>query len=348
MFNLVASAFLFVFDTMFLLLDRRTIDPSEVALTLLLFGLFVAAGAIHLLEYVFIAALELLNVLDLIHDYSSIYFALCILMTYWVMRSWIMPALAVILFNGLASATLSASPALHIFSSVLAAAIILGTGMALRWHNARRVTADEARKRSEEATARIREELARKLHDSTAKDLAHVFVLAQDISSRHPDLAEEMRPLFHAASQASNKIRTMIISSDAMTGPIALQEVIDDVKRMLMTRRITLDTVYPHKVDDTLNDDQRRIAALVLRECASNIFKYAPSESHADLVIDADTHTGLLTISLSNEVAARPDRSAISTGYGLTNLHNMIREVQGTIECVDLRQRWITYITIPH
>ena len=109
---------------------------------------------------------------------------------------------------------MSITPSLEAFSSVLTAVLVLVIGLALRWQNGRRVLAEQEKETIRRAATENRRELARQLHDTTAKDLAHVAVLAQDVTTRHPELSSELLPLVVAATDASRRIRPMILSID--------------------------------------------------------------------------------------------------------------------------------------
>ncbi|MDR6938546.1 hypothetical protein [Arcanobacterium hippocoleae] len=163
------------------------------------------------------------------------------------------------------------------------------------------------------------------MHDTTAKDLAHVAILAQDVATRHPELSGELSPLVAAATEASRRIRPMILSIDTAASKAPLSQVVWQAAQMLKTSRITLDTVIPDDLDNAVTRQQHLTGALAVRGCAANILKYAPADSVANLVIDTDAEPGVLAISLSNKIADTPVTSGMSSGYGLANLGSRIR-----------------------
>ncbi|WCC79328.1 hypothetical protein O6R08_07230 [Cutibacterium equinum] len=220
-------------------------------------------------------------------------------------------------------------------------------GLVLRWHSGRRLLAEQEKELLRASVVESRRELARQLHDTTAKDLAHVAVLAQDIAIRHPELNEEMDPLVSAATSASRRIRPMILAIDTSATEPTLPDVIEQVTRMLKTRNITLDLMACEDLDRLLSHQQRRTAALAIRECCSNILEYAPSDSLATLVAERNDTNGLLTISLSNEIAAQPAAPALSSGYGLENLGGRIQNEGGTMDITNAGGQWLTVINLP-
>lgn len=330
-----------------MLMGQQSVSTKSICFTLILIAVFMAAGWFQPCEFIFIACYLLFNLLDLIDGYGMVVLDLDILLVFWLIRSWIIPAVLVLLLEGAISVAVSATPSLQAFSSALIAVIVLVIGLALRWQNARRILAEHDREQIRKSTFQTRKELARQLHDTTAKDLAHVTVLAQDIAVRHPELSSEMNPLVQAATKASRRIRPMILSIDTAASKTPLSEVVQQVKRMLQTRSITLDTVLPKNLDNALSRQQLLTGALAIRECSSNILKYAPADSEANLVIELQTERKELTLSLSNEIADTPATTGISSGYGLANLDSKIREEGGTMEITNLGGQWLTYIVLP-
>lgn len=345
-FTLLAVFFL-VFDTAKLIPGQQETSTLGAFFSLVLLGVFVAAGWFQVCEYVFLVCYFGFDLLNLIDGFEMVSFALSILMIFWLMRSWIVPAVLVLVLDGVTATAMSITPSLEAFSSVLTAVLVLVIGLALRWQNGRRVLAEQEKETIRRAATENRRELARQLHDTTAKDLAHVAVLAQDVTTRHPELSSELLPLVVAATDASRRIRPMILSIDTAATEVPLSQVVQQVTHMLKTRNITLDTGISEGLDEAVTRQQRLTAALTIRECGSNILKYAPADSTANLVIDTDAEPGVLMISLSNEIADTPAAPGMSSGYGLANLGSRICSEGGTMEASNLGGQWLIYITIP-
>lgn len=343
----LSAVFFLGFDTFQLIAGQQNASILGVIFSLVLLGVFVAAGWFQVCEYVFLICYFVFNLLNLIDGFGMMSFALSIMMVFWLMRSWIVPAVLVLVLDGGVATAVSITPGLQAFSSVLTAVLVLAIGLALRWQNGRRVLAEQEREAIRRAAAENRMELARQLHDTTAKDLAHVAVLAQDVATRHPELSAELSPLVAAATDASRRIRPMILSIDTTASEVPLSQVVQQVAQMLKTRNITLDTTAAENLDDTVTRQQQLTAALAIRECGSNILKYAPASSETNLIIDTDADPGVLTISLSNEIADTPAAPGMSSGYGLANLGSRIRSEGGSMEASNLGSQWLIYITLP-
>ncbi|WP_167142276.1 sensor histidine kinase [Canibacter zhoujuaniae] len=343
----LSAVFFLVFDAAQLISGQQSASILRVIFSLTLIVLFVAAGWLQVCEYVFLVCYFVFNLFNLIDGFEMVSFALSILMIFWLIRSWIVPAVLVFVLDGVIATAVSLTPGLEAFSSVLTTVLVLAIGLVLRWQNGHRVLAEQEKERTHRAASDNRKELARQLHDTTAKDLAHVAVLAQDMAARHPELSSELSPIVAAATEASRRIRPMILSIDAAASDVPLSKVVDQVMQMLKTRHIELDIVLPDDLDCVVTRQQQLTGALAIRECGSNMLKYAPADSEAHLVIDIDGESGVLTISLSNEIASVPAAPDMSSGYGLANLGAKIRAEGGSMEVSDLGNQWLTYITIP-
>lgn len=317
---------------------------------LLYFGLctlFALAGFFRVCEFLFIAGYVTANACDLVDTFAMLGFGVPVVLAMWILRSWIIPAIAAMTIEAAVAVTLGPTPRLQILSSIIITVLTLAVGLSLRWQNNRRIFAEAKREEAFEAVRQTRQELARQLHDTTAKDLAHVAILAQDLAIRHPDLSDELGTLVEIATSASRRIRPIIISMDTTATETPLSKVVTQVSNMLSTRDITLEVNITGDIDTLTTRQQRRTAALAIRECASNILKYAPIGSEANLVIEVSTAPDLLALSLSNLIAAQPPISHMSSGYGLANLANRIRTEGGTMQSSAVDQQWITYITLP-
>lgn len=306
--------------------------------------LFIVAVRYQIFEFVFIASYLLCNAFRLLGDFRAVSLCLSVLLIVWLVRSWIIPAITLLILDYVISVAVTDYPDQQIFASYVTTVLVLVLGFTLR-----KLYQNFAAKRlqAKEAAARTRHELAQQLHDTIAKDLAHVTILAQDFSKAHPELAPEIRPLVDAATSASQRLQPMILCIDTAATDTKLSAVIQQVTAMLKTRNITLDITSSPNVDGTLTRQQAQTGALALRECGANILKYAPVETHADLVVDAEAQPGVLTISISNEIAPTPQSPAISSGFGLNNLSRRISDEGGTMEITHLSKRWVVYITLP-
>ena len=346
LFLTAAVAFIAI-DTFSSRFDVYAFDIAHVLPVIALVILFALAGFFQVCEFLFIVSYIVASACDVISGFVAPSLGISILLVFWLSRSWIIPAIGVMIIDAAVSITVSATPQLELLSSILVTFLTLIIGLTLRWQNFRRVLAEMQQEQAYDAMVQTRQELARQLHDTTAKDLAHVVVLAQDLRVSHPDLASELDALIRVATSASRRIRPMILSIDTTAHETPLSDVVNQVTVMLKTRNIMLESSISDDIDTAFARQQRLVAALAIRECASNILKYAPAGSEANLEIETHATPGVLTMSFSNQIASQPAAPSMSSGYGLANLGSRIRSEGGTMHSSIIGHQWVVYITLP-
>ncbi len=319
----------------------------QFAPTLFLLAVFLLAIRWTAFEFVFVVGFLLFVSLDLLTGQGMIGFGLYLILILWFVRSWIIPAGLVLILSETLLIVMSDVPELQIVSSLLVGGTVLAVGLALRYYSERKISAEKETEEAILARDQVRQELASQLHDTIAKDTAHVLLLAQDFAGRHPELSNEITPIVTAASSASRTIRPMIMSLGGDKDPVALQDVIDQVTAMLKTRHIALAVTQDEEITKALPQPQESTAALAIRECGTNILKYAPANSDADLTVDIDDGTGTLSLSMTNVVSEETPVEGVTGGYGLKNLQTRLRYEGGDMELARLVNRWLVYITIP-
>ncbi|MDE1578180.1 hypothetical protein PWJ87_09370 [Actinotignum sanguinis] len=175
LFVISAVAFAAI-DIITAILGFYTFEMCYLLPNICLWTLFALAGFFRVCEPLFIASYITLNVYDAVGVAPS--FAVTLLLVIWLLRSWIIPVIATMIVEATVSIVISPTPGLQVFSSLITNIGTLAVGLVLLWQNNRRALAEERTKEAFEAVRQTRQELARQLHDSTAKDLAHVAILA--------------------------------------------------------------------------------------------------------------------------------------------------------------------------
>ena len=344
---MAAGIFFVLLDVAVSALGLYSFDIKHLLLVVALSVLFALAGWFQLFEFLFIGCYILLDSLDMVGGFGSVEFGLLIVLVFWMVRSWVVPAIVVMIVYGVLSTLVSPTSQLQALSSLLVSIVVLLIGLSLRWQGNRRMLAEFEKEQAQLASLNTRQELARQLHDTTAKDLAHVTMLAQDVAKHHPDLSRELRPLVAAAAEASRRIRPIITSVNTAATETPLSEVIAVVSDMLTTRNITLHTAIDGDIDNIPTRQQRLTAALAIRECGVNVLKYAPQGSAADLNVNVDLDSRVLAMSLTNIIAATPVPASVTSGYGLMNLKYRIQQEDGTLDISHIQDRWLVYVSLP-
>ncbi len=269
----------------------------------------------------------------------------------WISRSWFVPAGIVLLIFETTMLTKINDLSSYIASTLLLLGLTTGLGLAFRWqkNQARKLQAESAanRKTALEAAQKVRRELAVELHDTLAKDLARVMITAQNLAKNPPtdNLSSELIQLAELASTAARRLRPVILELDTPGIDPPVMDVINTCMTMLSSRKIILDSDVPAGIDDELTQRQRIVAGLIIRESATNILKYAPNNSVANLVIEL-LPANLLSITMTNLISETVNQD-ITGGFGLTNLAQRIESEGGTFQTGSTGSVWMIAATVP-
>ncbi|MCF2706481.1 hypothetical protein I6E29_04275 [Arcanobacterium haemolyticum] len=275
----------------------------------------------------------------------------------WIRRLWYKPAVvACIVIEGVQifDAIRYDSLLFQLVATIFSLLCTWFVGITLRNQDRRiaylKQQADSERKKAVEATFKVRRDLAAELHDTTAKDLARIAIISQKLIAQHPGAADDLAELSRIATVASQRLRPVILNLDVYEERASISSSISQALMMLSTRDIDIDidlndSFTIDTVDSRLTRQQRLIGALVIRESASNILKYAPEGSQASISLDID-QSGL-SITTSNTVKNCISNPHISGGFGLTNLHQRVRDEGGEMSFGRTGSRWILFAIIP-
>lgn len=324
--------------------------PLLSLLALVLFSVLLAACAISLTVFgVFYAftfvAVYVSGLGDLLAFPILGFYLIC---GAWIVSSKITQALVCLAGTEIVLIVVSPVPVSQLISSIFGSAATLTLSFLFRYwiHKNEQMayTAARARQQARQASLAVRSELARQLHDTTAKDLARVSILAQQLQAKGKATPEELGDLARIASTAARGIRPMMLNLNATVDRTDVAKAVEAVTKMLSTREICLSSSVPEGLNNKLSRQQALVASTVVRESATNVLKYAPEGSQASL--DIDTEGSEITISLSNEIGEKP-ASDITGGFGLVNLERQLDEVKGELSYGKTGSRWILYASIP-
>lgn len=308
--------------------------------------LFILSAWDSVFEFIFIATKILLTTFNLLNQLEMLDIGIFTIVVVWIIRSWFLPALAVLLVNETISYLVSDIPQAQLLSSIINIPIVVSIGLALSWQKGKRILAEASREKARQANLDIRSELAKQLHDTTAKDIAHIAIMLQDFTQQHPEHSGQLRPIIDTAFTASRRIRPMILSLDTEAKELSTSQVVQQVAQMLTTRNITLEANIDTEIDNSLDSNLSKKINLVLRECGTNILKYAPSSSNASVEIYINHAKEQVTVSIINQVASSSHFAEITGGYGLLNLKQRLESEGDSLEFTQLDERWIINVTL--
>lgn len=284
-------------------------------------------------------------------NFSFAIWGICAISINWIRRSWIIPGLAIFFSAEFLSLLVSSTPKVQFLSLLLDSLATLSLGFFLRWQYQRMermvMESQQTKEEAERSGERIRRELAAELHDTIAKDLARLVIVADRIA-KHPDEAkpQDFKLVSDIAKTASRRIRPVIFNLDTTRVSASLTDVLDDVRNMLRTREMVLEADANPDLDSLLTRQQRQLATLVVREASTNSLKYAPAGAHVNLELRLDENR-ILTITMSNPVSEFHEFSGVTGGFGLRNLESRLNDESGELLFGRNSQGWIITALIP-
>lgn len=329
------------------LFDLQNTQSYSYYLTALgLLTVFALSAWNTVFEFIFITTKILLTVFNFLDQLEMLDIGIFTIVVVWIIRSWFLPALAVLFLNETISFLVSDIPEAQLLSSIINIPIVVSIGLALSWQKGKRILAEASKEKARQANLDIRSELAKQLHDTTAKDIAHIAIMLQDFTQQHPEHSGQLRPIIDTAFTASRRIRPMILSLDTEAKELSTSQVVQQVKQMLTTRKIALETSIDSEIDNSLDSKLSKKINLVLRECGTNILKYAPPSSNASVEIYINHAKEQVTVSIINQVAPGSHFTEITGGYGLLNLKQRLESEGDSLEFTQLDERWIINVTL--
>ncbi|STY83963.1 Signal transduction histidine kinase, nitrate /nitrite-specific [Mobiluncus mulieris] len=344
--------------------SRTTESSSTVALIALVASLALCGVFPPYFELFFITIFLTSTYLGLLNPLTTPVFGLYLLVGVWLVRSWIIPGLLLLLVTEISLTAVSPHPSLQAIGAVFGSGVTIALGLAIRYfrlkttkantqaEHSRRQTeqarreAELARREARETSSLIRKQLAVQLHDTIAKDLAHIAIKAQELSQPGCATPEELAALANQAIATSKRIKPTILQLDTESGRANITETVSLVTKMLSTRNIALETEISENLDPQVTRQQALLACLVIREAATNILKYAPTGTTASLEVTREPD-GTITITTSNTIGDSPANIGTTGGFGLANLEHQITTNGGELEYSHTPARWILWATIP-
>ncbi|WP_249289348.1 sensor histidine kinase [Mobiluncus mulieris] len=346
--------------------SSQGLPDSKFLVALFLLALTLPLCAIHppLFELLYITIFLTSAYIGLQQSLTSPVVGAYVLVGVWLVRSWIVPGLLLLVLTEASLVVVSPYPGLQAVGALFGSGITIALSLAIRYFrlktakaNARaefsrqqaeqaRLEAEQARREARHASSLVRKQLAAQLHDTIAKDLAHLAIDAQQLSLQGTASATELTALAERAIATSKRIKPTILQLDTESGRANITETVSLVTKMLSTRNITLQNDVSENLDPQVTRQQALLACLVIREAATNILKYAPTDTTASLEVTREPD-GTITITTSNTIGDSPANIGTTGGFGLANLERQITTNGGELEYSHTPARWILWATIP-
>lgn len=227
-----------------------------------------------------------------------------------------------------------------VVGSILATGGAVCFGLMLRWSQQR---VEGSR---EQARKEIYADLAVELHDTIARELSRVVVVAEllAVESGSSPLVSQIQS---SAREALASTRLMMKGLRQPTEQESLDKVLGRCADMLKERSIRLHVDAAPAAHANLSREMLDILVLVIKEGSANILKYAPVGSEASLTVESESPE-VLSVMLTNtcDISARPDPE-LSGGFGLDNLAARVEQVGGSISHHIVNNRWTLLVELP-
>ncbi|STO16080.1 Signal transduction histidine kinase [Mobiluncus mulieris] len=363
---LSTAGFMILFDFGSGVVSSQGLPDSKFLVALFLLALTLPLCAIHppLFELLYITIFLTSAYIGLQQSLTSPVVGAYVLVGVWLVRSWIIPGLLLLVLTEASLVVVSPYPGLQAIGALFGSGITIALSLAIRYlrlktakantlaeHNRKqaeqaRLEAEQARREARHASSLVRKQLAAQLHDTIAKDLVHLAIDAQQLSLQGTASATELTALAERAIATSKRIKPTILQLDTESGRANITETVSLVTKMLSTRNITLQNDVSENLDPQVTRQQALLACLVIREAATNILKYAPTDTTASLEVTREPD-GAITITTSNTIGDSPANIGTTGGFGLANLEHQITLHGGELEYSHTPARWILWATIP-
>lgn len=363
---LSTAGFMILFDFGSGVVSSQGLPDSKFLVALFLLALTLPLCAIHppLFELLYITIFLTSAYIGLQQSLTSPVVGAYVLVGVWLVRSWIIPGLLLLVLTEASLVVVSPYPGLQAIGALFGSGITIALSLAIRYlrlktakantqaeHNRKqaeqaRREAEQAKREARQASRLVRKQLAAQLHDTIAKDLVHLAIDAQQLSLQGTASATELTALAERAIATSKRIKPTIMQLDTESGRSNITETISLVTKMLSTRNIALETEISENLDPQVTRQQALLACLVIREAATNILKYAPTGTTASLEVTREPD-GAITITTSNTIGDSPANIGTTGGFGLANLEHQITTNGGELEYSHTPTRWILWATIP-
>lgn len=210
-----------------------------------------------------------------------------------------------------------------------------------------------ARKENESTLAALREDLADALHDQSVAELSHVVMLCDSVcnASVSSDAQSQILKIQEESRNALKHLRAMI--STLQNGAV---EVVDNVGFPQLIERyvdlaggcgIDLAIDLPSRIHSRLNPIDSVLLRLVLAELTTNLVKYGKRNSTANLIVNNDGNT--LVVTATNRITSDlRQEEDMHSKHGLNHLTAVLKSRGGTLEYATQGDLWLTLVTIPN
>ncbi|HEY5820491.1 MAG TPA: histidine kinase [Propionibacteriaceae bacterium] len=198
-----------------------------------------------------------------------------------------------------------------------------------------------------------RSEVARELHDIVAHQLSvtSMVVMASSGSEDREELLDSLARVGRSTQAARRELKVLMSAmlgtgselgeSAPLVTPLACARAVE--------RQLAEDGFHPvvdiDPAAEHLDSATQRTISRIMQEATTNIVRYAPAGSTAELSLVVGPFE--TTLSVSSPLASQTTTSDISLGWGLRGIRERVDLSQGSFTAGPDRGRWVVAVTLP-
>lgn len=257
----------------------------------------------------------------------------------WISRGWLAPALILpVLVDGTTVAISSDPSAFVALACGMSLAIPTGLCLQSRFENAKLSDA-QLLSISFSERQKIIAEVKTELHNTVARDLVRLALLAQNLPY-HSDVAQKSQQMHQLITESLDAVRTLM-DGLAIDSAADVPTVVSKYRTMLADRDIHLSCNVSTSALTNADERTRGLLGLGISEGCLNIFKHAASNSVASLSVET-MQDGAFSLIVTNQMPRKEQAEPIGPGgYGLINLTHESRLIGGDTYTWHTDDQWI-------
>ena len=347
---LLMSVSIVILEVIFHTISSPLNGSDALLLTILCVLLAAAPWLGNVGDFLYVGAFAVVGVLHYGFSLTFPVLGVFLIAVVWIIRHQAINAVLLLAGYVLLMFWQAGAELYRLASDALLTVVVLTVGFAFRKFmdeaEQSRRDLEKTKEESAKAAEAIRAKLAIGLHNTIARDLARVSISLEGLAAAHPNLASDITPIVGLVHDSSRRLRPMIMELRTDAPTPSLKNAIAESNLMLQSRKLDLVAHMPEDIDQLLSRQAMLTGSLFVRETATNALKYAQQGTSVDLFVEVGD--GELSLMMTNVIAERPSRDALTGGFGLGNLKSRIEGEGGRLSFVSNSGLWIVNAVIPN
>ena len=236
---------------------------------------------------------------------------------------------------------------LALFTGALLFSTLLAIDVFARRANQTAAAAESIENEIEALRQKVRQELAGELHDVVALQLSRIVLTAEAVRTQKEPSPQEALVAMADALRTTKMELELMATILANPGP----HEVNHPETVALAAKSLVNTLKSHRhqpvitVDpnlDKINSNSQHLIVRILRECATNILRYAPEASECHFRVANEPQGVTIEVrSLLSKEEARPRITSISSGFGIVGLGERVRAMGGNFKAGPVGEEWV-------